>query len=345
MRQDRDSRRPALKQIAHAAGVSVSTASLVLAGKAAERRISPEAERRVRQAAEEHDYAPNLLVRSLQQGRTGVLSLFNAYGHRYRGDLYTDRLSTAIECAAGERGYDILVHCDFSRSAEETYRILNGGRADGLLFYGPSDDHPLLPLLRGSRLPAVMVGREDPENALSSVRPDMPVGAALAADAVADLGHRRIACLGGPWADARPRIAAFRARLRERGVQVSDEWVLGASGAEAPSWEKLLRALLEQPDPPTALFCWHDRLGYRVLEVCEALGVRVPEQLSLISYDGLHWPSTSRHVLDSIDTDFEELAASAVRLLDQLLRGEVTAPDARVFPVRLAPGTTLAPPP
>src|SRR4029079_7846178 len=106
---------------------SVSTASLVLAGKAAPRRISPEVEERVREIARQRDYTPNLLVHSMQRGRTNVLSFYSSFRLRERNDLYMDRLSTAIERAAGGCGYDVLVHCDFRRSAEAFYRHITGG--------------------------------------------------------------------------------------------------------------------------------------------------------------------------------------------------------------------------
>src|SRR5439155_25572927 len=94
--------RSTLKEIAWEAGVSVSTASVVLSGKAAQRRISRAVQRRVQEVARQHDYSPNLLVRSLQEGRTHILSFYNAFGHRHRDDLHMDRLSTAIERAAGD---------------------------------------------------------------------------------------------------------------------------------------------------------------------------------------------------------------------------------------------------
>ena len=121
--------RTTLKDIARLAGVSVSTASLVLSGKGAERRISAEAERRVREIAREHDYAPNLLVRSMQRGRTHIFSFYNAFGDRSRDDLYMDRLYTAIERAAGQRKYDVLEDCDYTCPVDETSRMLHGRRA------------------------------------------------------------------------------------------------------------------------------------------------------------------------------------------------------------------------
>jgi len=85
-------------------------------------------------------------------------------------------------------------------------------------------------------------------------------------------------------------------------------------------------------------------MGYSALEACAALGVPVPERLSLIGYDGTHWPSTSPHILTSVEVPLDAIAMSAVQLLHELILGQEEAPVCRVLPVSLWQGTTLAPP-
>ncbi|RYG41919.1 LacI family transcriptional regulator, partial [bacterium] len=166
--------RSTLHDVARMAGVSASTVSSVLSGNSGHRRISEETHRKVRSAAHELGYTPNLLHRSMRHGRTHVISLFNAFRQRGRGDLYLDRLSGAIEQAGGDLGYDILVHSNFKRGVNETYEFLNGGFADGLVLFGSALDEPLLPLLRGSSLPTVLIGPRHVDPALSWVMDDEP---------------------------------------------------------------------------------------------------------------------------------------------------------------------------
>ena len=336
--------RPTLKDIAHTAGVSISTVSIVLTGKAAERRISAQVVERVQSVAAQKDYAPNLLMHSLRQGRTQILSFYNGYGRRNRGDLYMDRLTTALEQAAGGRHYDILTHCDFARPVDEIYRLLNGGRADGLIFFGPLQDDPLLSLFKASRLPTVILTHCDEAGILSAVSEDMPSGMRMIASELAALGHRRIAALTSSWADAGARVASLRARLAEWNISLPEHWVIPATD-DGAGLDDVLRDLMASPEPPTALFCWHDRVGYHLLESCERVGIAVPEQLSLVGYDGLHWPSRSPHLLASVVVDLAALAEAAVGLLDDLVTGQVTPPQNIVLPVELQRGTTLAVPP
>ena len=335
--------RPTLKDIARTAGVSISTVSIVLSGKASERRISAQVAQRVQSVAAQKDYAPNLLMHSLRQGRTQILSFYNGYGYRNRGDLYMDRLMTALEQAAGARHYDILTHCDFARPVDEIYRLLNGGRADGLIFFGPQQDGPLLSLLRASRLPTVILTHRDEAGILSAVSEDMPSGMRKIASELVALGHRRIAALSGSWADAGARIAALRAWLAEWNIPLPENWVIPMSD-DTVVLDDVLQTLMASPEPPTALFCWHDRVGYQMLEACERVGVAVPQQLTLVGYDGLHWPSRSPHILTSVAIDLTALAEAAVGLLDDLVTGKTNSPQNLVLPVTLQHGTTLAAP-
>jgi LacI family transcriptional regulator len=338
------SRRITLKEIATMAGVSVSTASLALSGKGAQQRISPAVEERVREIARQHDYAPNLLVRSLQRGRTQVMGFYSAFRNREPNDIYMDRLTSAIERAAGQLHYDVLIHCDFSRPSADLYQALNGGRFDGLLFFGPDDHESLLPALRTSRLPTVMVNHADPGGKLSSVTDDMLDGMRQVVEALVQRGHRRIAAVAGPpWSDASRRIVALRRGLAAYDVHMADTDIVHIRQDEPEEAEQALRSLLIATHPPTALFCWHDRLGYQLLEACDRLRIAAPEQLSLIGYDGLHWPSTSRHVLASVEVNLDVLARTAVHLLDDLITNVVSAPVMQTYPVTLSCGTTLAP--
>ncbi len=342
-RETNHRKRVTLREIADVSGVSVSTVSLVLSGKAVASRISEDVGQRVWQVATEMDYSPNLLVRSLQQGRTNILSFYSAFRNRERDDLYLDRLSAALERSAGKSGYDLLTYCRVAQSPDEVYQSLNGGRTDGLIFFGPNEGDPLLNLLRNSRLPTVILNHTDRIGGISYVTDDMESGIQKIGAALVERGHRRIAAISGTpllGADAPLRIRLLRQYLENHGVAIPDRWIVPIGEGSPMSAPETLRFLLREPDPPTALFCWHDRVGYRMLEACDALGVSVPKQLSLVGYDGLHWPSTSSHLLASVFVDLEPLVETAVGFLDRLIQGE-PGPLYKMFPVTFDKGTTL----
>lgn len=340
-------RRATLGDIALECGVSVGTASAVLSGKTKERRISDDLAARIRQVAAEMDYAPNLLVRSIQRGRTHMLSFFNGFRSRERRDAYMDALTTAIERACGEHGYDVAIYCDFRRSVGETYRYLNGGRSDGLIFFSPQINDPLLPYLRKSRLPVVLLGSVDEAGVLSSVREAGEAGMRQVAEHLLRQGHRRIAAFTSPPRvnpDAARRTACLRTLLMEHGVMLPDHWIIEFDFEQTFITREVLENLLQAPEPPTALFCWTDHLGYQVLELCEEMGVSVPDQLSVIGYDGLRWPARTLHTLASVKVDLDAMGETTVDLLDKLIDRSEEAPVQRVLPVAFDAGSTLAPP-
>ncbi|HSI71941.1 MAG TPA: LacI family DNA-binding transcriptional regulator [Fimbriimonas sp.] len=339
MREQRP--RSTLSDVASLAGVSESTVSLVLAGKGETRRISTDTHRRVREAARSLNYTPSLLHRSMQRGRTHVISLYNAFRNRERGDLYMDRISAAVEHAGGDLGYDILVHSNFRRSTKETYEFLNGGLADGLVLFGPVADDPLLELLQRGALPTVLISPRLEESRLSTVQDDETQGMRFIADALLAHGHRRIVAVtqpDGAVIDPTGRCAKLQKELTTRGIPFDEESIVQHTGS---ALETLHRAL-SRPERPTALFVWHDRTAYRIIEACEASGIRIPQDLSIIGYDGIVWPSTSPHVVTTVHVPLDEMAEAAVNLLHRVIEGE-RGPLTVNMPVRFVQGTTLGP--
>ncbi len=338
----RQAERTTLHAVAARAGVSISTVSLVLADKAIHRGISETTRTRVRKVAEELNYAPNLLTRSLRRGRTHVLSFYSAFRKREEADVYMDTLSSAIEMAGGEAGYDILVHCNFKRSPREIYQFLNGGLSDGLILFAPQPDDPLLALFHNSSLPVVVLNGRDPAHIFPSVADDVESGMRLIAQELVDKGHHRIAILTAREEysrDADKRVRLLREALQVHGINVPDQWVR-PSGEDA---RVALDKLMCYPEPPTAIYCWHDRLAYGTLACCESMGIDVPTQLSIIGYDGLHWPSETRHLAASIQLNQSTLARTAVRVLDEYINGYEGPLREEVIPVTFSPGTSFGP--
>ncbi|RYG79830.1 LacI family transcriptional regulator [bacterium] len=103
-----------------------------------------------------------------------------------------------------------------------------------------------------------------------------------------------------------------------------------------------MRQLRALPSKPTALFVWHDRTAYRILEACEEQRLRVPHDLSVVGYDGLVWPSTSPHVVATVEVPVDDMAEAGVALLNRLIEG-AAGPLSQTLPVRFHPGTTLGP--
>jgi len=340
----RQSGRATLQEVAALASVSATTVSLVLAGKAGHRRISEDTHLRVKRAAEELNYAPNLLTRSLRRGRTHIFSFFSTFRNREADDMYMDKMVSAVESAGGQAGYDVLVHCNFKRTPKEIYQFLNGGIAEGLLLFAPRPDDPLLPLLRNSSLPVVIINGRDPERHYPSVAEDIEQGMQLIADELVRLGHTQIGIFvteDTPSMDAVLRVRLLRENLFPHGIEIPDASIYPV-GIDATT---AVRKIMASPNPPTAVFCWHDLMAYRILAACEQLGIEVPLQLSVIGYDGIQWPSETSHVAASVKVDLNSLARRAVAILDQYVIGQPDTLIEETQPVFFLRGTSLGPAP
>lgn len=335
--------RATLHDVAQAANVSPSTVSIVLAGKASKRRISEVTLKRVQEAAAQLGYTPNLLHRSLREGRTQVISFYNSFRNRDWTDLYIDRMSAGVEHAGGHFSYDVLVHCNFNRDLHQTYEFLNGGLSDGLILFGPSAMEPLLPLLRTSNLPTVLIDPRCDETVLSYVRDDEDAGMRMVAEALVENGHRRVAAITEVYegvVDPMGRVARLQNELAKLGVELPKEHVTVWRGSP----EAALRESLDKVPDATAVFVWHDRAAYRVVEACESMGIAVPDRLSVVGYDGLVWPSTTGHVVASVRVELDQVAEATVGLLHRLIQGE-EGPLHDMVPVSFLPGTSLGPAP
>jgi DNA-binding LacI/PurR family transcriptional regulator len=192
--------------------------------------------------------------------------------------------------------------------------------------------------MRRSRLPCVLLNARDPEGVMPSVKDDFRTGMRLLAEALVAHGHRRIACLdGGPdgTPDAAERIRELDDNLRRHGIERPATLTEDISrGLEAP-----LERLFALPGRPTAIFCCTDRVAYRALPLLDRMGLRVPEDVSVVGYDGIRWPSDSPHLVDSVKVDLTALTEAAVTLL---LDGPSEACEV-TLPTILLRGTTLGP--
>ena len=339
-------RRVTLKQIAERSGLSVSTVSLILSGKAHHNRISQEAIALVDRTAKAMDYSPNLLVHNMQTGRTHIMTFFNCF--RYVSgddDPYSVRLTTATNRAAGELGYNVMTFCSFPPTVEGAYHSLNGGHCDGVILFAARPDEPLLDRFRPSRLPAVLLNTADPEGVLSSVRDDVADGMRQAVEAIRLRGHRRIAAItdAGPNPNAPQRIALLRQYADDAGLDLPEERLVEAGSDEDAS--EAVAYLMRSDQPPTALFCWRDSLAVTAVQTCERMGIEVPTRLSVVGYDGISFPDRTSHRIASVHVDLIDIGRRAVTILDGLISGKASKPTIDLRPVQFLEGTTLTVPP
>jgi DNA-binding LacI/PurR family transcriptional regulator len=308
------SARVRLEDVAREAGVSKSIASRILSGYP-DLAVRPETQERVFAAAAALRYLPHAGARSLKRAGVGALGLLvppltnPAYIRILRGAYHR----------ALERDTVILLAEDFdAQQADETFaRLVQAGRIDGLIVASARPRHPLLSSLRRRPVPHVFVNRAVAGSGRNVVMDDARASRA-ALDHLVGLGHRRVGHVAGPrnLDPARRRAVSFSDHATRLGLEqaaVAQREFSEAGGADAA------RVLLARRPRATALFTSSLSQGVGTLHGAAELGLAVPGDLSVVSYDDMPLAAYLRPPLTTVRMPLAEMGAAAVdALLDQL---------------------------
>jgi len=318
--------------VAKAAGVSQSTVSLVLSGKSAG-RISAKTEEAVRHAAEELGYRPNMAARALRTGAARSVGLVVPdvthpfFGLTMRG----------AQEAAYSAGYAVaLVDVPLDRPLEAPLEALRAGPADGFIYFSvePPERRP-----GGEQIVVIEAEAEG----VPWVSLDTAGGVDAAMAHLIELGHRRIAQLGSrvQYPTFQIRKARWRAALESAGVEASDELWTG-SGFDFDDARRAAVKLLDREDPPTAVICDDDILAGGVYLAARELGLRIPDDVSVVGFDDLPFVQVLAPTLTTLRADAPQLGAVAFGALAAVMAGEQVG--GQTLPVELVVRGSTAPP-
>lgn len=299
-----------LKQVAEAAGVSLATASYSLNNGGS---VGQETRERVIAVAEQLGYRPNLAAKAMRTGRSGTLGFVLP-------DLtnpFFPLLAQTVINAAREEGYGVfLTDTQGSKEAEaQSIDALSRRGVDGIIWF-PIDDLPdRQPALRG--IPTVVLDRS--LDGFDCVLFDCEAGGRMAANRLADAGHRRIGLITGPLAalSARQRADGARAVVQARGELAWECEAAFSADLDA----KLVKLLLQRR--ATAVIAGSDLIAVGVIRVLRAHGIRVPEDVSVIGFDNIPWTDLCTPPLTTIELPVNEMGVEAVRVL----LGRLKSPD------------------
>jgi LacI family transcriptional regulator len=274
-----------IKDIAHEAGVSISTVSNVLNGNSSE--MSEETLLRVQQVIDRHQYRPNRIARSMVTRRTATIGLVLA---EIETPLFLQSLNV-IERSARLAGFNLLLsHASDAKDELQSIELFLEKQVEGVIFLSTSerkDDRPLQKL-RQNRIPAILVNRFSGEQECDQVNWDNRAGVYNAVDYLAGLGHQRIAFLVGPKQrrSTQERLEGYRQGLAAHKLPSVKAYMQnGDYTADPDTWRESTRALLNLPAPPTAIIASDDIVAAVVLETVRERGLHVPEDISVVGID------------------------------------------------------------
>ena len=319
-----------MREVAQAAGVSLKTVSRVVNG---EPGVGLATAARVRQAIEALGFHRNEIARSLRPGQA------SATVGLVIGDVsnpFYSAIARAVEGVARAHRHMLITASseDEPDLERELVHTMSRHRVDGLLIVPAGrngDDRYLEPeLLMGT--PVVFLDRPPEGVEADTILFDNVGGARLAVEHLLAYGHRRIGVVGGApsFSTVRERLEGYRLALADAGLQFEDSLVR-LSQHDAAEAESVAGALLEQSDPPTAIFATNNRMSIGVLRALRARGQRV----ALVGFDDFELADMLATPITVVAHDPSEMGRLAAELLFARLAGDADPPKRLVLPTTL----------
>ena len=342
-----------VSDVARAANVSKATAARVLGGYGT---VSEKIHEDVLAAAKALDYRPNELARSMTTGKSGIIGVVV-------GDIENPFFSLAvrgISDAAKAAGFNVILANSGERIEAEkaAVRLLIGKRVDGLIVT-PSESRDISHLrdVHRSGRPLALLDRALPDLDVDTVTIDDRHVAMQATQILMRVGHRKIAYVtavdaeGHEYRDleqiytssVRERIEGFLAVCRDAYIDRPERHVrLGAMSPEET--RKVVTKLLSEPDRPTAILASDSLIALEIFKVIRERGLRIPEDVSLITFHDADWTSVTSPPITVIDQPVYALGKSVAELLIRRLKGEARPPERLILPTSIIERDSVAPP-
>lgn len=303
--------------VSREAGVSQSAVSRAFTPGA---RISPETRQRVLAAAERLGYRPNAIARSLATQRSGIVALVVGDLHNPFYPQALSQMAQALE-ARGRRAL-LLTH-DARRDVQETLDAARDYQIDAAIVFPTrlTSTPPSLGDVAKGGIPVLLFNRRLPGHHLLSVACDNHAGGRLAAQILYGSGARRLAFIGGDpeTSTHQDRLRGFTEWLAEAGLRPV------AAPARAFQYDWGLQATLDlhaAGERPDAIFGANDIVSIGVLDALRLLGRRVPEDVSVIGFDGIDEAGRLAYQLTTIRQPLDAMIEDALRALDDPRPGD-----------------------
>ena len=333
----------ALKDIAERCGVSVATVSKALNNQ---QDISEETRQRIRQAADEMGYTANSAARTLKTNRTNNIGLLfedlqsDGFMHEYFASMLNSFRFEAERC-----GYDLtFINSDVGHKKTTYLQHALFRRLDGVAIICADFHDPLIQELVFSDIPTVTL--DHAFNNRTSVLSDNMNGISSLVHYVYNRGHRKIAYIhGNRTAVTECRLTGFYRTCEELGLQIPKEYVV-ASEYHAPlSCYAATKELLAVSNRPTCILFPDDYAYIGGMNAITEAGLRVPDDISVVGYDGIHMAKMLSPCLTTWQQNTDELGRiAASRLIERIEHPRTTVPEQIVVKGSLFEGETVASP-
>ena len=322
---------PTLARLAELAGISQMSASRAINDR---HGVSEQTRDKVLRIAAEIGYVANRTAQKLSGGRTRIVGLLTPV----RQDQFVSELIIGSGRAARKAGYEMLVYPVFDEERETHHNVLTLLQqfSDGLVAILPHDDAPYLKALNEADIPVVVVDQRGVFPQYPSVASDNYEGARLAVQHLVELGHTRIAFISGDerLTAAQDRARGFNDAMRQQGLRPEASLTAIGRFSQVMGF-KAASHLLKLKRPPTAIFAANDLSAFGAIAAAHELGMRVPDDVSIIGFDDVPMASQVYPPLTTIRQPLQQMGRSAVNILLARIAGIELPSDRITLPTDL----------
>ncbi|GAA1834265.1 LacI family DNA-binding transcriptional regulator [Luedemannella flava] len=311
-------RRATMAEIAAAAGVSVPTVSKVVNGRP---DVAPATRHTIEELLRTHGYRP---PRGRQNSNVGLIDLVFVD----LGSPWAMEILAGVEEVAYRAGSAVVVSAVHGRHRtrpdERWLQNLAARRSDGVLLVLSELSPGQQARLEELDVPVVIVDPAGtPAPGIPAVGATNWAGGLAATEHLLGLGHRRVAVIGGPTdvLCSRARVDGYRAAMGAAGVSVPPGYVRFGDFLSPTGYRETM-ALLDLPEPPTAIFVCADQMALGAYEALYERGMRVPDDMSIVGFDDLDEARWAVPPLTTVRQPLTEMAGMATRMLFSLISGE-----------------------
>lgn len=327
-------RPPTLREVATAARLDISTVSRALRPET-RNRVKPETVKRVLATADALGYRANPFARGLKDQRSMTIGMLVPD----LGNPLFPPIVRGIEDGLRHRGYAmILANTDQDIGREENLLdVFMQRRVDGLVLATALRSYPLLDNLADARIPVVLVNRMMDEARFSMVSGDDHQGVGLAVKHLVELGHRRIAFVGAALAASTGfnRYQYFLAWMQSLGMTVDEHLIVFAPWFTKDDGAAATAELLGRGKEFTAIVAASDMIALGCYRGLREQGLRVPDDVSVVGYNGSRWCDEFNPPLTSIHVPKYEIGLQTARLLLTMLDVPGATPTSVLLPTTL----------
>jgi LacI family transcriptional regulator len=313
-----------MKDIAKALKVSVMTVSKVMRDQAG---VAEKTRNRVLSKATELGYRPNLTARSLVTGQSSQVGIIvPTLLHPFFAEVL-DALSSTLQ----RGGYAVMISSSLENPAIEEAAIEQhlAHRLDGLIIASCSTSPAKFQQLAEQKVPFILIDRFFPGFKANFVGVDDVAVGLIATEHLIEMGCKRVAHIRGlEFTTGIGRFEGYKQALKRHGIGFDPSLVSPYVTADGRDWQQsydAMRSLL-QVERPDGVFCYNDPIAFAAIEVALEAGFRIPEDIAFVGCDNLHFDTTLRAPLSSVDHHSSLIGVRAAEMLLSLLNSKTPRP-------------------